>query len=87
MLQVARLGAAYIMMHMRSLPRDMQSKENTTYEPNETAITIAGELQESIAQAVNAGVEPWRIIVDPGKWRLHGSWSDQLQVYGICACW
>ena len=62
--QVAELGVPYIMMHMRGDPSTMQSAENTAYE--DVCADVGRELQITAAAAMRSGIEPWRIIPDPG---------------------
>lgn len=57
----------YIMMHMRGTPQTMTSKENTTYTKGRLAAEVGSELQQRIDLAVSSGVEPWRILTDPGR--------------------
>lgn len=64
--QVARLGVPYIMMHMRGTPQSMASQDCTTYTPLRLASEVGAELQERVDLAISAGIEPWRIITDPG---------------------
>ena len=64
-LQVAELGVPYIMMHMRGDPGTMQSSDNTAYQ--NVCIEVGRELQSTAAAAIAAGIEPWRIIPDPGE--------------------
>lgn len=61
---VARLGVPYVLMHMRGTPQTMQNKENTRY--SDVCADVASALQESGEAAVRAGIEPWRLILDPG---------------------
>ena len=63
-MQVAELGVPYIMMHMRGDPSTMQSAENTAYE--DVCADVGRELQATADAAMRAGIEPWRIIPDPG---------------------
>ena len=63
-MQVAELGVPYIMMHMRGDPGTMQSAENTAYE--DVCADVGRELQAAADAAMRAGIEPWRIIPDPG---------------------
>ena len=62
---MAELGVPYIMMHMRGDPGTMQSANNTAYE--DVCIEVGRELQSTAAAAIAAGIEPWRIIPDPGE--------------------
>jgi dihydropteroate synthase len=59
---VAERGVPVVLMHMQGTPATMQL--NPTYD-DVTAETIAF-LRERIAVAEHAGVEPHRILVDPG---------------------
>jgi 2-amino-4-hydroxy-6-hydroxymethyldihydropteridine diphosphokinase/dihydropteroate synthase len=61
---VAKLGVPYVLMHMRGTPQTMQLKENTRYD--DVCSDVASSLQKSAEQAVQAGIEPWRLILDPG---------------------
>lgn len=61
---VARLGVPYVLMHMRGTPQTMQSKENTTY--GDVVADVAAALQEGATRAMHAGIEPWRLVLDPG---------------------
>ena len=66
-LQVADLQVPYIMMHMRGTPQTMASRENTTYKEGQLASEVGAELQARIDKAICSGIEPWRIITDPGE--------------------
>jgi 2-amino-4-hydroxy-6-hydroxymethyldihydropteridine diphosphokinase/dihydropteroate synthase len=61
---VADLGVSYILMHMRGNPRTMQLPENVKYK--NICSDIAFSLQQSCDAAVDAGIESWRIVLDPG---------------------
>lgn len=61
---VADLGVSYILMHMRGNPRTMQLPENLKYK--DICSDIAFSLQQSCDAAVDAGIESWRIVLDPG---------------------
>lgn len=65
---VAQLGVPYVLMHMRGTPGTMQSAENTTYNDNRGGVCgeVAAVLQEQGEHAVRAGIEPWRLVLDPG---------------------
>ena len=63
--QVAELGVPFIMMHMRGDPSTMQSAENTAYK--DVCADVGRELQSTAAAAMRSGIEPWRIIPDPGR--------------------
>ena len=43
----------------------MQSTENTTYE--DVCTDVGRELQSTASAAIRSGIEPWRIIPDPGE--------------------
>ena len=57
---------SYIIMHMRGTPKTMQSAENTSYTPGRLAAEVGAELQQRAEAAVASGIEPWRIVLDPG---------------------
>ena len=63
-LQVAELSVPYVLMHMRGDPTTMQQKHNITY--SNVCDEVGQELQAAAEHAQEAGIEPWRIIVDPG---------------------
>lgn len=67
MLQVAELGVSYVLMHMRGTPQTMQTAQNTQYTPGKLAVEVGQELQTQADAAVSSGIEPWRIILDPGE--------------------
>lgn len=62
--QVARLGVPYVLMHMRGDPGTMSSREHTTYA--DVCMDVGDALQASAEAATYAGIEPWRLILDPG---------------------
>ena len=62
---IARLGCTYVMMHMRGTPATMQNSVNTTYSKG-VVRGVLEELAERVAAAREAGIHPWRIILDPG---------------------
>lgn len=59
---VARSGAGLVLMHMRGTPKAMQT--NTVY------ADLIGEIRESLAAAIrsaeSAGIDPNKIMIDPG---------------------
>lgn len=59
---VARLGAAYVVMHWRAHSREME--QHTAY--GDVVGDVLSELGEQLDAAVRAGVEPARIAIDPG---------------------
>jgi dihydropteroate synthase len=59
---VASSGAAAVLMHMRGEPRTMQ--ENPEY--GNVMAEIVTELGAALAAAAAAGVDPERLLVDPG---------------------
>ena len=61
---VAELGVSYVLMHMRGNPRTMQKGENIQY--GEFIPELTREIASTATKAVNAGIEPWRIVIDPG---------------------
>lgn len=58
----AESGAIIVLMHIRGSPKDMQV--NPVY--RDLVPDIISELGESIKQAEAAGVDPAKIIIDPG---------------------
>jgi dihydropteroate synthase len=59
---VARLGTPYVLMHWRAHSREMQ--QHTSYD--DVVGDVAAELRQQLAAAVEAGIDPRRIAVDPG---------------------
>jgi hypothetical protein len=55
----------YIMMHMRGDPGSMQRTEHTSY--GDVCADVGRELQAAADAASSAGIEPWRLVLDPGK--------------------
>ena len=62
---VAASGAAYVATHSRGTPESMQSAEHTAY-PAGLLTQVSAELRELCRRAEAAGIEPWRIMIDPG---------------------
>lgn len=64
---VAELNKTLILMHMRGTPHTMSSTENTDYTAlNGVVAGVAYELAAQVTAALEAGIAPWRIILDPG---------------------
>ncbi|OQY30152.1 MAG: dihydropteroate synthase [Candidatus Cloacimonetes bacterium 4572_55] len=59
---IAERDAACVLMHIKGTPRDMQ--RNPVY--NDVMKEISDYLQESIRLAEEGGIDPKKIIVDPG---------------------
>ncbi|HLA39292.1 MAG TPA: dihydropteroate synthase, partial [Candidatus Glassbacteria bacterium] len=59
---VAALGAGYVMMHMRGVPRSMQ--QDTEYD--DLLAEIYRFFTRRLEQASAAGIDPARIVIDPG---------------------
>jgi hypothetical protein len=78
--QVAELGVPYAMAHMRGDPTTMVQPEYTAY--GDVATEVGLELQAQAELALAAGIEPWRIILDPGKPIVHHFFLWELQL--IC---
>jgi dihydropteroate synthase len=63
MLQTAaRLKVPYIVMHWRGQSKDMNAK--AIY--SDVVIDVISELQERITAALDAGIDPINLIIDPG---------------------
>ena len=63
MLQTAaRLQVPYIAMHWRGQSKDMNSKAIYT----DVVIDVISEIQERIIAALDAGIDPKNLIIDPG---------------------
>ena len=61
---VAKHHAALIVMHMRGTPDTMQAPENLVYD--DLVADVAEFLRLAAEKAVRAGVDPARIMLDPG---------------------
>lgn len=61
---VADLGVPYIMMHIRGDPRTMHERSLQVYE--NICKEVGHSLSESCKEASLAGIEPWRLVLDPG---------------------
>jgi dihydropteroate synthase len=59
---VAERGADIVLMHMQNTPRDMQEAPHY----DDVVREVGAHLRERVAVALEAGVEPERIAVDPG---------------------
>ena len=59
----------YILMHMRGNPKTMQRLADYT----DTCLEVGQELQAQAEAAMAAGIEPWRIILDPGASALRSA--------------
>jgi dihydropteroate synthase len=59
---VARAGCAFTLMHMRGVPSTMQAHAHY----DDVCDEVWGELAARVAAAVAAGVDPSRIVWDPG---------------------
>lgn len=59
---VARAGAGLVLMHMRGTPDTMDGLARY----GEIAVEVAAELGVAVGRATDAGVDPERIVVDPG---------------------
>ena len=59
---MAQLNVPYVLMHMRGDPTTMQQLTHYT----DTCLEVGQELQGQAQAALDAGIEPWRIIIDPG---------------------
>jgi dihydropteroate synthase len=60
--EVARSGAALILMHSRGSSKTMYAEASY----GDVLAEVIGELRESIATAVDAGVRSEQILIDPG---------------------
>ena len=61
---VAKYNASLIVMHMRGTPDTMQAPENLVYD--DLVADVSAFLRDAAAKAVRAGVDPARIMFDPG---------------------
>lgn len=63
---VADAGAAYVAMHWRGHADVMQQHASYPTEPAEVAATVRDELALRVEAALEAGISPDRLAVDPG---------------------
>ena len=73
----------YILMHMRGDPTTMQLPENTEYMLG-TVEGVADELRAAASRAIAAGIEPWRLVLDPGK--RHSCCCDPDEKHALQHC-
>jgi dihydropteroate synthase len=59
---VAEADVPVVLMHMRGMPADMQSRAQY----QDVVADVTAELREAISRAGRAGVDAERIIIDPG---------------------
>jgi dihydropteroate synthase len=59
---VARTGAAYVLMHSRGTPKDMQ--QHTDYD--DVVTEVFEHLAAGVRRCVDAGIDRARVLVDPG---------------------
>ena len=59
---VSRMGVPYIMMHIRGTPQTMQLMTDYTDVVSEILAFLQGQIQ----QAIDRGIQPSNIIIDPG---------------------
>ena len=59
---VAEAGVPVVLMHMRGTPRDMQDRASY----RDVVAEVRDELGAALARAVRAGVDPARVVLDPG---------------------
>jgi len=59
---VARLQVPYVLMHTRGLPNEMMSKARY----DDLLHEVCAELGQRVRIAREAGIPPWRLIIDPG---------------------
>ena len=69
------------MMHMRGDPSSMQQPHNLQY--GDVVAEVGAELQVHAEAAMQAGVEPWSLMLDPG---LSNTLHWLLLLKGIGAC-
>ena len=67
--QVAELEVPYVLMHMRGTPATMQQPQHTQY-AGDVCAAVGQELQDRCQAACQAGIAPWRLVLDPGECSL-----------------
>jgi dihydropteroate synthase len=60
----AEFGAGLVLMHSRGTVADMATYAHARYD--DVVAEVESELREALARAAAAGVEPTRIVLDPG---------------------
>uniref|UniRef100_A0A1D1ZNB3 Pterin-binding domain-containing protein n=1 Tax=Auxenochlorella protothecoides TaxID=3075 RepID=A0A1D1ZNB3_AUXPR len=63
---VAELGVPYILMHSYGTAQTMVAEAARLDGVVDVCAQVAAELAEAGARAIAAGIEPWRLILDPG---------------------
>jgi dihydropteroate synthase len=71
----AKLGVPVVLMHIKGTPRNMQ--KDPTYE--DLVPEIIDYLEGSMGIAIRAGIDPEKIIVDPGI-GFGKTWDDNLKI-------
>ena len=73
----AKRGAALVLMHMKGVPLTMQ--DSPSY--SDTVAEVASFLASAVKQALDAGVSPEKIIIDPGI-GFGKNLEDNLEILG-----
>ena len=63
---IARLDCAFVLMHMRGKPEEVNLPTHQQYEANDVVAGVRGELAATVRKAIAAGIKRWNIILDPG---------------------
>ena len=88
--QVAELEVPYVLMHMRGNPTTMQQPQHTQYQ-GDVCAQVGQELQAACHAACQAGIPPWRLILDPGEIHApdqsHVDRAGVLRVMELGAAW
>ncbi|MGJ3508971.1 dihydropteroate synthase [Enemella sp. A6] len=61
---VAEAGAGYVLMHWRGHSATMQHADHLHYD--DVVADVCAELGQRVAEALAAGIDPSRLVVDPG---------------------
>lgn len=77
--QIAELEVPCVLMHMRGTPKTMLDFENVSYSSDPIS-DIGKELQIRSEKAMEAGIPPWRQILDPGERRHFSVFQRSLGI-------
>ncbi len=80
---VANAGATYVAMHWRAHARQMQAF--TDYAPDGVVEGVRRELGERLAAIVAAGIDPARVLLDPGLGFAKTADQNWLLLRGLSA--
>jgi len=63
---IAKLDVPFVLMHMRGPPTEVNLAKHQHYEGGDVVSGVRKELAASVRKALDAGINRWNIILDPG---------------------